>query len=232
MRFYMILSLLKKDLKDLMKNMSILPIIILPPFIAFIYSFIQDIPKEVMLPMWVLYGLAMVGIMIPGFTLAEEKEKKTLDSLLVSPATYHEIVIGKILFSLIMVMFVSLLVLAPNGGITGNQFLVWLVVILGALLFIQLGLIIGFYTESQVSASAMISPMMLFFVLSPVFMAIVPEFLKNIFEYLPNISILESVRSGILGEGFGQVWKEILTLVVWNVIAYFFTQRGVRHQFK
>ncbi len=81
MRFNMLVSLIKKDVKDLTKNMSILPIIILPPFIAFVYSFIEDLPADKMLPMWILYGLAMVGLMLSGFTMAEEKEKKTLDSL-------------------------------------------------------------------------------------------------------------------------------------------------------
>ncbi len=131
-----------------------------------------------------------------------------------------------------MVIFVSFLVLAPNGGFVGNQLFVWVDIILGAIFFIQLGLIVSFYTESQVSASALISPIMLFFIFTPIIMAVVPEFLRGAFELLPNLAILDLARLGLVGEGFGLAWKEILNLVVWNLVAYFFTQRGIRHQFK
>lgn len=231
MRFDMLLKLVKKEFKDIAKNASILPILLIAPFLSLIMTKLEQAPKEYMLPIWIVYGLAMVGTMLPGFLTAEEKEKKTLDSLLVSPLSHNEVIVGKVIFTMVMICLVTILVLAPNGGFMGNQLWVWLAVILGGAFFIQVGLIIGLFTDSQVTAGAFLSPVMLFFVLTPMFMAVVPPFLRTMMEYLPSIAILEISGAGFLAKGFNEIWRELLILLGWNLVAFYITKLGIKRQF-
>ncbi len=232
MRSQIISKLIIKDLRDLMKNPSILPIVVLAPFLAFIMTKLTQGPKEQLLPMWIIYALAMVGVMIPGFLTAEEKEKGTLDSLLISPARHEEIIMGKVLFSLMIIIVDVFLVLAPNNGLTGNQVLLWFGVVLASVFFIQIGLIIGLFTNSQVAAGAISSPAMLFFFLTPMFAEVLPKVFQSMIEYLPSSSVTIMMRVSIQAGSFGEVIPSIISLVVWNIIAYVFTLMGIRRQFQ
>lgn len=233
MRTDMLTMLMKKDFKDMLKNMSILPVLLIGPFLAILMSkVVGNAHPADTLPMWVLYGIAMVGIMVPGMTVAEEKEKATLDSLLVSPATSNEIIVAKLLFSVITIVFVSLLTILPNGGLMGNQFLMWWGIVFGAVFFTQIGLIVGLFTKNQVAAGTFMTPAMLLFILLPMLMGIAPAFIKTIIQYSPSLNIMEISRAGMLSQGLPQVWKHILCLFAWNGVAYFFTRWGFRHQFR
>ena len=233
MRTNILMLLVKKDIKDLLKNMSILPILLIGPFLAILMSRItQSAPAADTLPMWILYGIAMVGIMIPGFTIAEEKEKATLDSLLVSPATSNEIILGKVIYTLLSIIIVSFLTIMPNGGLIGNQFMIWWGIVFGAVFFIQIGLIIGLFTKNQVSAGAYMTPAMLIFILLPMVSSIAPSFLKTIIEYSPSLNVMTLAHSGLVNQGLPEVWKHVLLLFGWNIIAFIFTRRGFKHQFQ
>lgn len=236
MRSYIIRILVMKDLRDLSKNMSILPLVLMAPLLAFLYSKL-DIPGGMMFPIWVVYGLAMVGIMLPGLAVAEEKEKKTLDSLLVSPATPHEIIASKVIYTLFIICLVTILVILPYGNVVTNYWNLIISSILCAIFFIQIGLIISLFTENQVSANAFMTPVMLIAVLSPILMSIFPAIIRKILQYFPSLLVLK-ILGADLGAGvdtsvttIGFFWLEMLILVGWNVITYFFTMWGIRRQF-
>lgn len=236
MRSHILRILVMKDLRDLCKNMSALPLVLMAPLLAFLYSKL-DIPGDMMFPIWVVYGIAMVGIMLPGMAVAEEKEKKTLDSLLVSPATPHEIIASKVIYTLLMICVVTILVILPYGNVVTNYWTLALASILCAIFFIQIGLIISLFTENQVSANAFMTPVMLIAVLSPILMAIFPAVIRKVLEYLPSLLLLKVLGAdpgaggaeAVATSGF--FWLEMLILLGWNVIAYFFTMWGIRRQF-
>lgn len=232
MRGQIVRKLIRKDLRDLLKNASILPIVLMAPFLAFIMSKLEQGPSDMMLPIWINYALAMVGVMIPGFLTAEEKEKGTLDSLLVSPAKHNEIILGKVIFALAIIIIDVLLVLIPNSGLIGNQLMVWVGIILGSIFFIQVGLIIGLFTNSQVAAGALSSPAMLFFFLTPMFSGVLPNIFKVMIEYMPSLAVMEIVRGGLLTSPLNNFFPEFITLIAWNIVAFYFTHLGIRRQFQ
>lgn len=93
--------------------------------------------------------------LMPGL-LIEEKEKKTLRMLMVAPASFTDVILGKLLVALIYQLLISLTVVAIQGGFTGQIPLLLLYMVLGASLSLALGLLLGgiFQTTSTAGAVA------------------------------------------------------------------------------
>lgn len=104
----------------------------------------------------VLLSSFLVGTsLVPGL-LAEEKEKKTLRMLVVSPASFSDVIAGKLLVGLAYQLLLAAIVLAINGGYSGQVGLVLLFAMLGACFSVMLGLLLGslFQTTSSAGAAA------------------------------------------------------------------------------
>jgi ABC-2 type transport system permease protein len=115
-----------------------------------------------------LMSTFMVGIsLLPGM-MVEEKERKTLRMLLVSPASLLDIVVAKMLVGLGYVLALALCALALTGGFTGQVPLVLLFVALGALLALSLGLLVGCLSQTT-SAMGAFSSLLGFAFLIPIF---------------------------------------------------------------
>lgn len=96
----------------------------------------------------------MVGTSLIPSLLIEEKEKKTMRMLMVSPASFTDVVLGKLLVVLVYQLVLSSVVLAIQGGYTGQVSLVLLYALLGSCFGLALGLLFGsiFQTSSAVGA--------------------------------------------------------------------------------
>lgn len=91
-----------------------------------------------------------VGISLVSTLLVEEKEKRTLRLLLVSPASITDVVLAKLLVGVVYQFVLSLVVLAVLHGFVGNLPLVLLFVLLSSLFGLALSLLAGsiFHTTS------------------------------------------------------------------------------------
>ncbi|MBN1427452.1 MAG: ABC transporter permease [Anaerolineae bacterium] len=113
-------------------------------------------------------GLIMVGVCVVPMLMVEEKEKHTLEVLLVAPGGPMEITAGKGLVGLVYSLLVAGLLLALNNGFVGNWQVTLLTVVLGALFTTGIGLLIGMalkilqqvYTVSSVVMLVLIFPTM------------------------------------------------------------------------
>ncbi len=102
----------------------------------------------------VLMSSLLVGTtLVPGI-LAEEKEKRTLRMLMVSPASYSDVVAGKLLVGLVYQLLLAALVLVINGGFIGQVSLVLLFALLGSFFSVTLGLLLGSFFQTTSSAGA------------------------------------------------------------------------------
>ena len=80
--------------------------------------------------------------LMPGLVL-EEKEKKTLRILMVTSTSFGDMIVGKLLVVLIYQLILTGIVLAIQGGFSGQIPLVLLFALLGAFFSIALGLLFG-----------------------------------------------------------------------------------------
>ncbi|SFL61777.1 ABC-2 type transport system permease protein [Gracilibacillus orientalis] len=162
-------AIFEKDLKDFMKNMMLLMMPIIPIVLALIYS---RLGGDEGLPIPMLY--LIVGVTFSSVTascmmtmMAEENEKKTLRGLMLSPASFLDIIIGKSL----VVGLMSLVALAISLFLVGIEPFLNVQATIGLILlflfFLFLGIGIGLFTKSIASTSAYLMPVMFLFGFTP-----------------------------------------------------------------
>jgi ABC-2 type transport system permease protein len=101
----------------------------------------------------IVLALTMTGAFVVPTLLVEEKERHTLKTILVSPASYTDVVAGKALAGLLYALLGAGILLALNDGLRGNVVAMALAVLLGAIFLVQVGLLLGalFSTTAQVN---------------------------------------------------------------------------------
>ncbi|MBN1889600.1 MAG: ABC transporter permease [Thermoflexales bacterium] len=146
----------------------------------------------VMTGMGIVFAVIMVGIsMIPNLML-EEKQTRTIDALLVSPAGPVHVTVAKALTGLFYGLSSAAVALALNSVLIIHWLLVILTAILGTLLAVALGLVLGTLIETRqqlmLYAWILIAPLML-----PPFLSLMedllPAWLIAVFHWIPSVAM-------------------------------------------
>ena len=146
--------------------------------------------------------------LVPGM-LIEEKEKKTLRMLMVTPASFADVVGGKLLVGLVYQLILSIVVMAIKGGFSGQIPIVLLFTVLGTLFSISVGLLAGsiFQTSSAVGA---FSGFATFIYILPVFVVGIFSQLignnpfTNVIKVLPTYYLADGIANALAGQaGWG-----------------------------
>ena len=111
----------------------------------------------------------LVGTSVVPGLLVEEKEKKTMRMLMVSPASFTDIVLGKLLVALMYQLILSIAVIAIQQGFIGNIAMMFLFVLLGSCFALALGLLAGSIFETTGALGGFISIASILFVVSGLF---------------------------------------------------------------
>jgi ABC-2 type transport system permease protein len=158
MQTRIILAIAKKDIADAVKNAYILFALILPVGLSLFFRVLlpadgDERLQTMALVMSLVLAVCMTGVFVVPTILVEEKEKRTLQAILVSPASYLDLVIGKALVGMLYSMLLAMLLLLLNRGFAGNSAVTLLAVSLGSLFVVQVGLLMGavFTTTTQVN---------------------------------------------------------------------------------
>lgn len=175
------------------------------------------------IPTWILFAAIFVGISILPNTLTTEKEKKTLDAILVSPASEKDVIYSKSVFGLFLTLVISLLILFINDGFVGNVPTVLLFIFLGSTAFTGLGLLIASYSESYSSASILstisMMPLMLLALLADT-----SKDIERVSYLVPSTYMLNGIKDAMFNnKGFHDVYLNLLVLIIFNVIVYALT---------
>ncbi|MNO35387.1 ABC-2 family transporter protein [compost metagenome] len=211
-------KLFKHECKDILRNPATVILIILPIFMSKIIITVVDKGglDFMLLSTWLLFAQVMVGIMITGPGFIEERESKTYDALLISPLSRGQIIAAKAGSVLVFSLFSQLIVYGINQGLTMDVWPALLYMILGGIIFVQIGIIIGLKVSSSKNGSAISSAfMVVFFLAASVYVAL-PEWTYPIFAILPSIQIAQNLNSILKGEGF--LFVESLLMLLWIAV--------------
>ncbi len=184
-------ALLSKDFKLILNNKNILLLLMLPILFAVIYSSSMDLgddPKGIyfLLVMITALGMMVVGSSLMALSIAEEKEKKTLRSLVLSDISGFafiacKMIIITILFTLAMTA--SFFIVGAPMHYLGKYLLMLLLTTISLLFF---GSIVGLLSQTQQSAGVLGTPLMLLFAI-PLFSLMGDiEILNKIAKLLPT----------------------------------------------
>jgi ABC-2 type transport system permease protein len=144
-----------------------------------------------------VYVTLMVGLPLVPNLMLEEKQSKTLDALLVSPANSSQIVLGKALTGWFYTLISIGVVFAFNWALVTHWGLVLLATVCGAALGVALGLLLGsvFETRQQLTlwAWVLIAPLLL-----PVFLSmmrgLLPDGVLAVMHWIPTVALTRAVR--------------------------------------
>lgn len=181
-------AILIKEAHDFKTNINILIMYLIPILLAYIYdNFIPGMPRGFALSFGILFLVVMVGMYVPSMMIAEEKEKKTLEVLLLSPANSVEVFIGKGLLTFISIIVSFIILIAMFGGVDPDQMAVILVGgILTAVFCIQVGIIVGLLSKNQMATGVVGTPVYMALLLVPMLGSMGSPALEKIAKVFPT----------------------------------------------
>jgi len=176
--------------------------------------------NQMLLPLLLLLTFAMAGALVVPLLLVEEKEKRTLDFLLTSPASLTEIIAGKALTGVVYSVLLAGVLLAVNYKLIGNWPLTLLTIFLGVLFVVAVGLFMGSLFENTMQVNTWASGV-LFLLLAPSFPSLrLPAVLERALQIIPTHYFVEALRLSLAGTNSTRLWVNLAVVLVSTVIAF------------
>lgn len=204
-------AIFMKDYKEFSRNYAISSMIFLPLILAFFYKQSgENTAQLIFMPVNLTY--AMVTTFVQACLIAEEKERNTLRSLLLSPASLGDILIGKST----LVSVVSAIVISISlyfFGYMPNAILI-VALIISLIFYSALGTICGLFTKSTMEASLAVLPVMGVFSFGPIVLYLAERYpILQIAEWLPSsqLLLLTNANSSLL---------PIFVISIWTIVAW------------
>lgn len=171
-----------------------------PPAITRIGNLLDTYYSAVSLMTSFIVGLSLM----PGL-LIEEKERKTLRMLMVTPASFTDVIAGKLLIALIYQLVLSGIVLAIQSAFTEQVPLTLLYTVLGACFSLMLGLLMGSIFSTAGAAGAAGGLLFLAYVVPSVFIGPLASLLgtspiMQAIKALPTYYIVDGIYSAMQGQ--------------------------------
>ncbi len=107
-----------------------------------------------LVPMLVLFVVLVAGGFVPALSLVEEKEKRTLAALLVTPARMVDVLIGKGILGFLLAMATGTVTLILNGVLGAHPIALILVLALATLMAVEVGLLLGAWARDSTTLFA------------------------------------------------------------------------------
>ena len=185
--------------------------------------------NQMFLPLLLVMAFTMTGAFVVPLLLVEEKEKRTLDFLLTSPASLREIITGKALTGVIYSLLIAVMLLAINYKLVGNWPLTLLATLLGLLFVVATGLFMGslFQNTMQVNTWA---TLVVFVLLAPSFPSLSSGALETGMRFIPTYYFVEAVKLALAGSGSARTWGYLAILFAFTVVAFFAAVWALRRE--
>lgn len=182
-----------------------------------------------------LYSLTIGVSFVPGL-LVEEKEKKTLRMLMVSPASWGDIVLGKLLVALVYQLVVSAVVLAILGGFSGQIPVLLFFVLLSSCFGLVLGLLFGSIIQTNGNVGTFVGIVGLLYtlpslVLGPLYIVLQGTAFEQAMKVLPMYYMADAFLKALQGQATLQNTSlDIIVLLGGTILLFFASIWSLRRQ--
>ena len=172
----------------------------------------------------VLVALMMSGMFVIPHLMVEEKQTRTMDSLMVSPVTYAELVAGKAFAGGVLAGIVGAIGFAVNSILVNQWWVAAIATVSGALFVVALGLLIGSAVESKQQMSLWSLPIMIV-VLAPAFLTTLELLLKDeiraLLRWTPSLALMNLVRASFAEQASLQsIGLDLGVVLGWTMALY------------
>jgi ABC-2 type transport system permease protein len=169
--------------------------------------------------------LLIVGIAVVPYLLVEEKEARTLDALLVSPAGHAQVVAGKAVAGAAYCLLGGAVVIGFLNRWIVHWDLALLSVLLGTLVAVGVGLLGGALAENaQVAGLGMTTLVVI--LLAPALLGVevisgLPAWAQAAVPCFPTVALVSLIRASLAGDLSGApIGSHVVVLIVSAAIAY------------
>lgn len=211
-------AIFTKDFKEFSRNYAVSIIVLVPLVLAYFYNQAGTTTLDtIFLPLNMTF--AMVTTYVQCCLIAEEKESNTLRSLMLSPATMGDILIGKSS----LVFFITLIILSLSmfflNFSPANWGLFVAAVILSAIFYLAVGVICGLFSNSVMEASVAVLPVIGVFSIGPLGILLADQYsVLKVLEYLPSSQFMlleQATVNGITADAY----QALAIISAWMVVA-------------
>jgi ABC-2 type transport system permease protein len=174
--------------------------------------------SERILPLFVLMAVFLGGIFLPATSVINEKEKRTLQALAVTPVSLGEIFVAKGIVGILLSMVAGIVILLLNRAFGGQVGLLLAVLVLGAIMAAEIGLLSGALIKDITALMAIwkVSGILLF---GPGIIYMFPNIPQWIARIFPTYYLIQPVMDITqLGGGWSDIALNTLILVGIDVV--------------
>ncbi len=176
---------------------------------------------QIMLPLLLILTFGMIGAFVVPLLIVEEKEKRTLDFLLSSPASLNDIIAGKALTGVVYTLLIAGLLLGINRQFIQNWPLTLLTIVLGLLFVVGVGLVIGSLLNNTMQVNTWAS-VVLIVLLAPSFPSIgITAWFDKAMRFIPTYYLSEALKLSMAGAASPQLWMYLAVLLACTLIVFF-----------
>lgn len=210
--------LLKKDMVDLLNNPNILVVCLIPVLFGFIYTKMGLLGKEALFTIS-LMNMSMVPLMLSSSTIAEEKEKNTLRTLMLSNISAGEFLISKAFMAIVMLDLTGALIFVI-AGVEFHYLLGYiLITTFCSIPIILIGCAIGIISRDQMTSGLYQVPVMLI-ILLPVMLAPINKTVEKIAQVIPTNAYIKMFLGYFEGNLLtGKMAVHYIVILAWILAA-------------
>jgi len=145
--------------------------------------------------------------------LVDEREKRTLDAVLVTPTRMSEVLVGKGTFAVVLAVILGVVTLALNGALAGQPLTMTLILFIGSVMLMLMGLALGLWARDITTMYTAIKAGSIIIFL-PVIFTLFPGLPQWIPKLVPTYYFLQPIYDiAIHGQSLGDVIPELLIAV-------------------
>jgi ABC-2 type transport system permease protein len=175
---------------------------------------------QMLLPLLLILTFGMTGAFVVPLLIVEEKEKRTLDFLLSSPASLKEIVAGKAVTGVVYTLLIAGLLLGINRAFVHNWPLTGLTAVIGLLFVVGVGLVIGSLLKNTMQVNTWAS-FVLIVLLAPSFPSIgITRWFDTAIRVVPTYYLSEALKLSLAGTVSSQLWVNLAVLSGCTIVVF------------
>lgn len=168
--------------------------------------------------LWLVMGIVGNGVMLVPTLIVEERERKTLDAILLSPASYSDVAAAKALVGTLYSIISSVLILFVQGGLSGNILLIGILIFLGSFALSLLGVLIGTLAENLHVLNSY-GGLFVFLLTLPALIGMLgPNPIIQYLQFLPTYPLVDGIVKIVSGQNQNAIPSLILLCVYSTLI--------------
>lgn len=165
-----------------------------------------------LLPLVVLMAVYLGGLFLPATAVINEKERRTMQALLVTPATTADVLAAKGLAGVVLSLVMGVVILLINQVLGTEPLLLMLVLALGAVMAAEVGLLCGIYLK-DVSSLFTIWKLGGILLFGPALVYIFPQIPEWVARVFPTYYLVQPIiELALQGAGWRNIAGDVMVL--------------------